>query len=106
MLTRIAASAALTPPATIGAPGPPRPPAPDRRDTSVLVIDDHADSRIVVRIVLEQAGFSVVDAQTGVDGLQAALDLQPRVVLLDMVLPGLDGWEIARRLRRDERTAR
>jgi len=71
---------------------------------TVLVVDDHADSRIVARLVLESAGFRVIEAATGDDGLGAALATKPLVVLLDMVLPGLDGWEVARRLRRDPST--
>ncbi len=65
----------------------------------MLVVDDHADSRIVARVVLESAGFRVIEAATGDDGLRAALAARPMVVLLDMVLPGLDGWEVARQLR-------
>jgi two-component system, cell cycle response regulator DivK len=67
----------------------------------VLVIDDHDDSRTIARLVLESAGFRVVDARTGFEGLRIALDAKPLVVLLDLVLPGVDGWEIARLLRLD-----
>jgi CheY-like chemotaxis protein len=70
----------------------------------VLVIDDHDDSRTIARLVLESAGFRVVDARTGFEGLRIALDAKPLVVLLDLVLPGVDGWEIARLLRLDTTT--
>lgn len=76
------------------------------RSPLALVIDDHADSRTIARIVLESAGFRVTDTPTGDEGLRVAVALRPRVVLLDMILPGLDGWEIARRLRSDPRTSR
>ncbi|HEY9227185.1 MAG TPA: response regulator [Gemmatimonadaceae bacterium] len=70
----------------------------------VLVIDDHDDSRTICRLVLESAGFRVAEAQTGFDGIRIAIETRPLVVLLDMVLPGLDGWEIARLLRLDPST--
>jgi two-component system, cell cycle response regulator DivK len=70
----------------------------------VLVIDDHDDSRIIARLVLESAGFRVADARTGFEGLRIALDAKPLVVLLDLVLPGVDGWEIARLLRLESTT--
>src|SRR5215468_1797125 len=70
----------------------------------VLVIDDHDDSRTIARLVLESAGFRVVDARTGFEGLRIALDAKPLVVLLDLVLPGVDGWEIARLLRLESTT--
>jgi CheY-like chemotaxis protein len=70
----------------------------------VLVVDDHDDSRTIARLVLESAGFRVVDARTGFEGLRIALDTKPLVVLLDLVLPGVDGWEIARLLRLEATT--
>jgi CheY-like chemotaxis protein len=70
----------------------------------VLVVDDHDDSRTIARLVLESAGFRVIDARTGFEGLRLALDAKPLVVLLDLVLPGVDGWEIARLLRLESST--
>jgi two-component system, sensor histidine kinase and response regulator len=72
----------------------------------VLVVDDHDDSRTIARLVLESVGFRVVEAAAGCEGLRLATELRPQVVLLDLVLPGLDGWEIARLLRRDRMTKR
>ena len=70
----------------------------------VLVVDDHEDSRIIARLVLESAGFRVRDAANGATGLSLAAALEPDVILLDLILPGIDGWEVARRLRRDPAT--
>jgi len=70
----------------------------------VLVVDDHEDSRIIARLVLEAAGFRVREAANGVTGLSLATALEPSVMLLDLILPGIDGWEVARRLRRDPAT--
>jgi len=66
---------------------------------TILVIDDHPDSRTIGRLLLESAGYGVIEACTGPDGLSAAREYLPSVVLLDIVLPGLDGWHVARQLR-------
>jgi len=71
---------------------------------TVLIVDDHEDSRTVGRLVLESRGFHVIEAADGTEGLHKALTDRPSVVLLDIVLPGLDGWEIARRIRADAST--
>ena len=71
---------------------------------TVLIVDDHEDSRTVGRLVLESRGFHVIEAATGNEGLHKALTERPSVVLLDIVLPGIDGWEIARRIRADAST--
>jgi len=71
----------------------------------VLVVDDHEDSRIIARLVLEAAGFRVREAASGVAGLSLAAALEPAVMLLDLILPEIDGWEVARRLRRDPATS-
>lgn len=79
--------------------------APRERTHLVLVVDDHVDSRTIARIVLQRAGFRVAEAASGSEGLETALALRPSAVLLDMILPGMDGWDIAARLRADARTA-
>jgi CheY-like chemotaxis protein len=66
---------------------------------TVLVIDDHADSRTIGRLLLESAGYGVIEACTGPEGLDAARECLPSAVLVDIVLPGLDGWHVARQLR-------
>lgn len=71
----------------------------------VLVVDDHEDSRIIARLVLEAAGFRVREAANGAAGLSLAIALEPAVMLLDLILPEIDGWEVARRLRCDPATA-
>jgi PAS domain S-box-containing protein len=76
--------------------------APPRR---VLIVDDNADHASMIAAVMRQLGCSVQIAHSGPAGLQAALDWRPDVALLDIGLPGLDGCEIARKLRQDERNA-
>lgn len=72
----------------------------------MLVIDDHEDSRTIVRLVLEHAGCEVSEAATGPDGLRVALANPPDVILVDIVLPQMDGWELSRRLRANAATSR
>lgn len=68
----------------------------------VLVVDDFTDGRELVAELLGCAGFRTAEAATGPEALAKAAALRPDLVLLDLSLPGMDGWEIARRLRADE----
>jgi signal transduction histidine kinase/PAS domain-containing protein/ActR/RegA family two-component response regulator len=73
-------------------------PAPARR--RILVVEDYADAREALCALLEQAGHSVEIAVTGDEGVEKAVALFPDVALIDVGLPGLDGYEVARRIRR------
>ena len=64
----------------------------------VLVVDDDARLREYLRVNLEQAGYSVREAGNGEEALVAIADAGPDLVLLDVVMPGLDGWQLLRRL--------
>src|SRR5262249_19577476 len=70
----------------------------------VLVAEDHDDTRMAERIVLEAFGFVVKEACTGLDALAIAQASRPRIVLLDLVLPEIDGPQLARMLRADPAT--
>jgi two-component system alkaline phosphatase synthesis response regulator PhoP len=72
---------------------------------TVLAIDDEKDLIDLVRYNLEKEGFQVRGALDGETGLAMALQERPDVVLVDLMLPGLDGLEVCRRLRADSRTA-
>jgi DNA-binding response OmpR family regulator len=72
--------------------------------TKVLVIDDKAPIRLLCRVNLEAEGMIVVEASDGLDGVEKARVEEPDVILLDVMLPGLDGWRVAERLLEDERT--
>lgn len=65
----------------------------------VLVVDDNIDSATMLASVLRHAGYTTQSAYTGPDGLKVALQWRPEIVLLDIGLPGLDGYEVARQLR-------
>ncbi len=73
---------------------------------TILVIDDETDLIELVRYNLEKEGFKVSAAPDGEVGLAAALREMPDVVVVDLMLPGIDGLEVCRALRANERTAR
>jgi DNA-binding response OmpR family regulator len=72
--------------------------------TTVLVIDDEAPIRLLCRVNLEAEGMSVLEAANGTVGLEQAKDERPDVILLDVMMPGLDGWQVAERLIEDDGT--
>jgi DNA-binding response OmpR family regulator len=63
--------------------------------TSVLVIDDEAPIRLLCRVNLEAEGMTVLEAGDGPSGLEVAGAERPDVILLDVMMPGLDGWAVA-----------
>lgn len=71
---------------------------------AVLVVEDDAETRLAYRALLEHAGWSVAEASDGEQALRLAVSEPPRVMVVDISIPGLDGWETARRLKLDERT--
>jgi two-component system response regulator RpaA len=71
----------------------------------ILVIDDDPSISELVAVNLEMAGYDVSRAPDGVKGQAMALQLQPDLILLDVMLPKIDGYTICQRLRRDERTS-
>ena len=71
----------------------------------ILVVDDYPDAREMYSEYLDYCGFEVVEAANGMEALQRAVDAQPDVILMDLSLPVMDGWEATRRLKADARTA-
>ncbi len=74
--------------------------------TRVLVIDDEAPIRLLCRVNLEAERMTVLEAEDGQSGLDKAREEQPDVILLDVMMPALDGWRVAEDLLEDERTKR
>jgi DNA-binding response OmpR family regulator len=72
--------------------------------TRVLVIDDEAPIRLLCRVNLEAEEMEVLEAGDGPTGLEKARNDAPDVILLDVMMPGLDGWQVAEELLDDERT--
>lgn len=72
----------------------------------ILVIEDESNIQELIKYNLEKNGYKVVLADNGITGLNEALENIPDLILLDLMLPGLDGLEVCKRLRMDKRTKR
>jgi len=71
----------------------------------VLVVDDEEQNRTLLRDPLEARGYEIAEAENGVQALQKTAERPPDVILLDLMMPKLDGFEVCRRLRKDATTA-
>jgi DNA-binding response OmpR family regulator len=69
-----------------------------------LIIDDEAPIRLLCRVNLEAEGMDVIEAAEGQSGLELAKNELPDAILLDVMMPGMDGWNVAERLLADEAT--
>jgi DNA-binding response OmpR family regulator len=69
----------------------------------ILIVDDEADLVAVLRVGLEIEGFDVIEASDGEEGLRLAREQKPALMLLDLMLPKLDGYKVCRALKFDER---
>jgi DNA-binding response OmpR family regulator len=72
--------------------------------TKVLIVDDEAPIRLLCRVNLEAEGMEVLEAADGETGLETARAEKPDVVLLDVMMPGMDGWQVAEQLFEGEDT--
>ncbi len=68
----------------------------------ILVVDDKTDNRAVLKDALTPLGFEVSEARDGLSGLEKATQIQPQVILVDLRMPGLDGYQMTRRLRQSD----
>ena len=76
-----------------------------RPDASlILVVDDYQDAREMYAEYLQFSGFRVAEARNGNEAVAQAFSLRPDLILMDLSLPGMDGWEATRVLKADERT--
>lgn len=73
--------------------------------TRVLIVDDSPTEAYKLRTLLEKNGYTVLDADNGAEGVAKARALRPDVVLMDVVMPGLNGFQATRQLTKDEETA-
>ena len=74
-------------------------------ERTVLIIEDEKLIIVSTQMVLEAAGFRVESAMNGEDGIAKAAGSAPDLILLDIMMPGIDGWETLTRLKRDQATA-
>jgi signal transduction histidine kinase/ActR/RegA family two-component response regulator len=97
--------ASLTAPAPDLAEAPILVDTPNAAHRRILVVEDNPDAAATLRDFLELSGHEVETANSGADGVQAAREFHPEVVLCDLGLPGMDGYQVAAALRRDPETA-
>ena len=71
---------------------------------TLLLVEDNEDNRIIYTTVLRHLGYEVFEAQDGVQAVELARTVQPDLILMDISIPRLDGWEATRILRGDPRT--
>jgi CheY-like chemotaxis protein len=76
----------------------------DHKAPLILVVDDYQDAREMYAEYLQFSGFRVAEARNGNEALEQAFALKPDLILMDLSLPGMDGWEATRQLKADERT--
>jgi len=74
-------------------------------DLTVLIVEDDRDIREILRITLAAAGYRVIEAENGLDGLQAARQHEPDAILMDMSMPLMDGCQCTRKIRQNSRLA-
>ena len=70
----------------------------------ILIIDDDEDIINLMKIILENENYSVIGALTGEDGIKTTIKQRPDLILLDIMMPVMDGWEILKMLRIEEST--
>ena len=69
-----------------------------------LLVEDNEDNLIVYRTILDHVGYRVIEARDGEEGVARALADQPDLILMDVSLPKMDGWEATRRIKADAET--
>jgi phosphate regulon transcriptional regulator PhoB len=82
----------------------PAPPGPGQRVGRVLVVEDEQDVAEMIRYNISKEGYDVAVVKNGADAIERARELRPDVVLLDIMIPQLNGWEVCRRLKQEPRT--
>src|SRR5688500_6047039 len=71
----------------------------------VVCIEDEPEMIDLVRLILSREGFDVIGAPGGIEGLNVIEDLQPQIVLLDLMMPDMDGWEVYQRMKSNPNTS-
>jgi two-component system, cell cycle response regulator DivK len=71
---------------------------------TVLLVEDNEDNLVVYRTILEHVGFRVIEARDGEEGVSRAKEYHPNLILMDISIPKIDGWEATQRLKSDQDT--
>jgi CheY-like chemotaxis protein len=69
----------------------------------VLVVEDYQDAREMYAAYLSFSGYRVAEATNGIEAIEKTVELMPDIILMDLALPRMDGWEATRRLKENER---
>jgi CheY-like chemotaxis protein len=72
----------------------------------ILIVEDSDDTRFVYSAILNLDGYDIIEAADGEAGIASAIEHRPDLIITDINMPGLNGFEVARRVRADERIAR
>ena len=75
-----------------------------RNNPLVLVVEDYQDAREMYAAYLQFSGYRVAEATNGIEAIEQANELMPDIILMDLALPKMDGWEATRRLKMAEKT--
>jgi CheY-like chemotaxis protein len=70
----------------------------------IMLVDDEPDIRLIERIILEKSGYEVVEIESGEECLEKLENDKPDIILLDVMMPGINGWETAKRIKENENT--
>ncbi|MFQ5876858.1 MAG: PleD family two-component system response regulator [Acidobacteriota bacterium] len=73
---------------------------------TIMVVDDDADIADMTRVILEQSGYQVIPAASGAEALRKLRRAQPDLIILDINMPEMDGWQVLRLLKAEARTSR
>lgn len=73
-------------------------------EKTVLLVEDNEDNLLVYRTILEHVGYRVLEARDGEEGVGSARAAHPDIILMDISIPKIDGWEATRRLKADDST--
>jgi len=74
------------------------------RTKTILIIEDNEDNLVVYRTILEHVGYNVIEARDGEEGIRRATREHPDLILMDISIPKVDGWEATRRIKSDAST--
>jgi len=81
-----------------------KPRAHPNQGTSVLIVDDSQTIRSMLRIILKQSGYETLEAEDGASGIKIAADHKPSLIFMDVMMPGMNGFQATRRLRKSSQT--